>query len=111
MLVDWGCVVHDSPLISKHPRTGKAALHLDVKQQLGLRGVPFDEAQNLLEKVVGTAASPSKIYRHRWAAHDVVVTDNYAALHTAAPGKSFQQRAAAHPARLRAGGHVPESVL
>ena len=56
-----GCVVHDSPLVSKHPRTGKAALHLDVKQQLGLRGVPFAEAQNLLEKVVGTAASPSNL--------------------------------------------------
>ncbi|CAH0376270.1 unnamed protein product [Pelagomonas calceolata] len=106
-----GCVVHDSPLISKHPRTGKAALHLDVKQQLGLRGVPFAEAQNLLEQVVGKAAHPSKVYRHRWAAHDVVVTDNYAALHTAAPGKQFNSEPRLIQRVCVPGGHVPESVL
>ena len=42
-----GCVVHDSPLVSKHPRTGKAALHLDVKQQLGLRGRPVRRGAKL----------------------------------------------------------------
>ena len=57
------------------------------------------------------AASPSKIYRHRWAAHDVVVTDNYAALHTAAPGKQFNSEPRLIQRVCVPGGHVPESVL
>ena len=60
------CVVHSSPLVTAHPRTGAPALHLDVKQQLGLEGLTFEASQILLEDVVGAAAAPDKVYRHRW---------------------------------------------
>ena len=106
-----GCLVHDSPLVVRHPRSNKAALHLDVKQQLGFRGVPFDESQHLLETVVGAAAHASRVYRHRWASHDVVMTDNYAALHTAAPGRQFNAEPRLIQRVCVPGGHVPRPLV
>lgn len=104
------CEVHASPLFARHPRTGVAALHVDVKQQLGLEGMSFADSQRLLRRVVGAAAAPEKIYRHRWEAGDVVVTDNFAALHTAAPGLAFNDRERVISRVCLPGGHAPVAV-
>ena len=101
------CVAHTSPLVARHPRTQRPALHLDVKQQLGVDGLPWDEAQGLLRSLVGDAAHPSKVYRHRWQTGDVVITDNYAALHTAAPGTTFNDKPRLISRVCLPGGVVP----
>ena len=103
------CEVHASPLVAAHPRTGVPALHLDVKQQLGISGLAFGDAQDLLARVVGAAAAPDRVYRHRWAVGDVVVTDNYAALHTAAPGDAFNDEPRMIARVCLPGGHVPSA--
>lgn len=73
--------------------------------------MPFDESQHLLETVVGAAAHASRVYRHRWASHDVVVTDNYAALHTAAPGRQFNAEPRLIQRVCVPGGHVPRPLV
>jgi alpha-ketoglutarate-dependent taurine dioxygenase len=82
------CGSHSSPLVVPHPRTGKPAFHLDVKQQMGFDShFNFSESQAFLRQVL--KATTDAAYRHRWRVGDIVISDNYAVLHTAAPGDGF----------------------
>ncbi|KAJ1460423.1 hypothetical protein M885DRAFT_559535 [Pelagophyceae sp. CCMP2097] len=82
------CGAHSSPLVVPHPRTGAPAFHLDVKQQLGFDShFNFSESQAFLRQVLKPTTDAA--YRHRWRVGDIVISDNYAVLHTAAPAEGF----------------------
>mmetsp|Transcript_25907 Transcript_25907/g.103561 ORF Transcript_25907/g.103561 Transcript_25907/m.103561 type:complete len:332 (-) Transcript_25907:656-1651(-) len=104
------CAPHSSPLVTPHPRTRRPALHLDVKQQLGFEGLNFTESQRILGAIMRPAASPDRVYRHRWRVGDVVVADNFHVLHTAAPGEAFNDAARLIERICVPGGYVPPKL-
>jgi len=58
--------------------------------------------------VIGGAAAEGT-YHHRWQAGDVVIVDNYAAMHTAAPGANFNNEPRLIQRVCVPGGHVPQA--
>jgi len=101
------CRTHISPLVVPHPRTAKPALHLDVKQQIGFKGLNFSHSQRILKDLLRPATSSKLIYRHRWRVGDVVVADNFNVLHTAAPGEAFNDAPRLIERICVPGGHIP----
>ena len=65
--------------------------------------------QELLADVIGGAAAGGT-YRHRWQAGDVVITDNYAAMHTAAPGTNFNDEPRLIQRVCVPGGYLPQPL-
>lgn len=72
-------VVH--PLVNRHPVTGAAALYLDPAAMAGIAGMADDEADALLEQIIGHATEPRFVYRHAWQPGDVLLWDNGLVLH------------------------------
>lgn len=103
------CQLHTSPLVTSHPRTRQRVLHLDVKQQLGVAGLNFSESQTFLRRII-LAATETSLYKHNWQRNDVVVTDNFQVMHTAAPGVAFNDAPRLIQRICLPGGHRPEPV-
>lgn len=103
------CRSHVSPLVAAHPRTNRPALHLDVKQQLGIPGVNFSDSQHFLRTILDKATGPGRVYKHRWQENDVLITDNFAVLHTAAPAQGFNEAPRLIERVCLPGGHVPSA--
>jgi len=105
------CDLHSSPLVVPHPRTGRPAVHLDVKQQVGFAGLlNFTDAQRFLVDLLRPVTDDGAIYHHRWRIGDVVVADNYHVLHTAAPGDAFNDNPRLIERVCVPGGYTPTRV-
>ncbi|KAJ8613504.1 hypothetical protein CTAYLR_002179 [Chrysophaeum taylorii] len=102
------CVHHTTPFVVAHPRTKRPAIHVDVKQQLGFDGLNYSESQAFLRDVMLRATSEDRVYKHRWRVGDVLIADDYATLHTAAPGEAFNDAARLIERVCVPGGHIPQ---
>lgn len=100
------CRLHASPLVALHPRTNTPALHLDVKQQLGVVGWNFSQSQLFLNRIL----KGTDVYKHNWRPNDVLITDNFQVLHTAAPGPAFNDKPRLIQRVCLPGGHIPRPV-
>ena len=74
-------IVH--PLVRTHPETGRKALFVNEGFTIGIAGMPKIAGKALLEKLFHHSVQPSRIYRHRWRAGDLVMWDNRCTMHRA----------------------------
>lgn len=69
------------PVISTHPETGANLLFLGRRHGAYVNGCSIDESETLLDELWAHCTQPRFTYTHQWAAGDVVIWDNRAALH------------------------------
>ena len=69
------------PLVNVQPGTGRRALYIDPNTVAGIDGMPQDEADDLLDRLLEHAVKPENVYNHRWGPGDLVLWDNAVALH------------------------------
>jgi taurine dioxygenase len=72
------------PIVRTHPETGRKALFVSEHFTTRVIGLPEDESQALLGELFAHSVRPEHLYRHRWAAHDMVFWDNRSLMHLAA---------------------------
>ena len=69
------------PLVNVHPKTGRKALFIDPKTVTGIDGLPQDEADDLLNRLLAHTVRPENVYDHDWQPGDLVLWDNAVVLH------------------------------
>jgi taurine dioxygenase len=69
------------PLVNIEPDTGRRALYRDPNTVTGIDGMPKDEADDLLKRLLDHAIKPDNVYDHRWGPGDLVLWDNAVVLH------------------------------
>eukprot|EP01051_Picozoa_sp_SAG22_P001966 SAG22_NODE_83_length_21704_cov_58.556584_9_plen_338_part_00 len=88
----------EHPLVRRIPQTGRASLHLGD----GAAQISFDPAapgdagktaalRRYILELVAAATVPGFVYRHSWAAEDLVLWDNRTLLHQALPYDDVSQ--------------------
>ena len=90
------------PLVRTHPITGKKSLHVVqgvISQVLGLSA---QDSEALIETLVNHVIRPEVVYRHVWRVGDIVLWDNYSALHRATGDFKLPQRRHMHRTTLSA---------
>ncbi len=69
------------PLVNIEPGTGRRALYIDPNTVTGIDGMPQDEADDLLDRLLDHTVKPENIYNHHWGPGDLVLWDNAVVLH------------------------------
>lgn len=85
------------PLVLTHPVTGRRALYAVTGSSCGIRGMPDDEALDLLNELEAHATRPEFILRHSYEEGDIVAWDTLSTLHRT---HSTRSATALHDARL-----------
>ncbi len=67
------------PMVIAHPVSGDRALYLGRRRNAYVMGLALDESERLLDEV--WAYADASVYRHRWAAGDLVLWDNRTTMH------------------------------
>ena len=71
------------PVVRRHPHSGRKALYVNPHFTLRFDGMTDEESAPLLAYLYQVATRPEYIYRHRWAAGDVLMWDNRCVMHYA----------------------------
>jgi taurine dioxygenase len=71
------------PVVRTHPETRRKALFVSEHFTTRILGVPEDESRALLSELFAFGTREEFVYRHRWAAHDLVFWDNRSLMHLA----------------------------
>lgn len=71
------------PLVRTHPVTGEKALYVDEAYAVGIEGMADEEAEPILEFLVGHLTQPAFSCRLRWEVDMMVVWDNRLSVHQA----------------------------
>jgi taurine dioxygenase len=75
------------PLVLNHPVTGRPALYCSSTTAYGIEGMDEDSAVELLLKVKRHVLKPEFRQSHKTMPGEIMLWDNYAVLHKAAPTK------------------------
>jgi taurine dioxygenase len=73
------------PLVLQHPVTARQSLLLGSMIISGIVGLADADARELLGELHRHATTDRYVYSHRWSVGDLVIWDNWAAMHTASP--------------------------
>ena len=68
------------PVVCVHPATGRRNLYVG-RHASHIVGMPVEEGRALLERLTQEACQAPRIFRHHWAAGDIVAWDNRCVLH------------------------------
>ncbi len=81
----FGPDVEDSvhPVVRTHEETGRRALYVNSTFTRHVLGLPEDESERLLFRLLAHASRPEFVYRHRWDVDDLVMWDNRSVMHYA----------------------------
>lgn len=90
------------PLVRVHPITGKKCLHVVEGVISEVVGLSPEESEELVEALVSHTTRPEVVYRHSWKVGDIVMWDNYSALHQANGDFRLPQRRLMHRTTLSA---------
>ena len=74
-----------------NPVNGQGALYL-ASHTFGVNGLPDDEAQQLVDDLIGFCTQPERVYTHAWQPGDVLVWDERATLHRGRPWPYDEER-------------------
>ena len=74
---------HVHPVVRTHPVSKRQALFVNPHFTTHIEGMTNEESAPLLAMLYAQATRPENVYRHRWAAGDLVMWDNRAAMHFA----------------------------
>ncbi|MDX1483657.1 MAG: TauD/TfdA family dioxygenase [Alphaproteobacteria bacterium] len=66
----------EHPLVRVHPDTGRKALYLNRLMSRRIVGLPRDQGDDLLERLLDHVERPEFIYAHRWTPGDFLIWDN-----------------------------------
>ncbi len=92
----------EHPLVRVHPITGKKCLHVVEGVISEVIGLPADESEDLVQRLLAHTLRPEVVYRHSWKVGDIVMWDNYSALHQANGDFRLPQRRLMHRTTLSA---------
>jgi len=95
----------DHPVMRTHPETGRRCLYLGDHAEY-IQGMDYDAGRALIEAVNAEAVHPSRVYRHRWRAGDLIVWDNRCLMHRATEYDATRVRRVMR--RCTVLGEVPE---
>ena len=70
------------PLVMRHP-SHRPSLYLAPHAMAGVPGLPEEEGEALITRLVRHATQPRYVYRHVWRTGDLVVWDNRLTMHAA----------------------------
>ena len=76
-------VIH--PVVRVHPDSGRKALFVNEGFTTRIIGLPEEESQALLHDLFDFSVQERFIYRHNWAANDLIFWDNRQTMHLATP--------------------------
>ncbi len=72
------------PLLRRHPTTGETALYMSTPERCGpIDGLTAEQSQRLVGLLYRHSIRDTRLYRHKWRAHDIVLFDNRTTLHKA----------------------------
>ncbi|MGE4239137.1 TauD/TfdA dioxygenase family protein [Ramlibacter sp.] len=91
-------------LVRRHPITGRKCLYVVEGVISHIVGMSRAESKALLDELLAHIVRPEAVYRHRWKVGDVVMWDNYAAVHRATGDFELPQRRLMHRTTLSAPG-------
>jgi len=72
------------PIVRTHPDTGRKAIFLGDHAEW-IEGIDYEEGRALIEEINAVITPQSRVYAHRWTAHECIVWDNRCTLHRATP--------------------------
>ena len=81
----------EHPLVRTHPATGRKSLFIG-RHVRSISGMDDEAAQALLARLTKRACRPPRVFRHAWAAGDIVAWDNRCVLHRGHPWPFDQPR-------------------
>jgi taurine dioxygenase len=89
------------PIVRTHPHTGRKALYVTAGECVGIvaedgKGMPEDEALDLIDELDAYCVRPEFCYRHRWQVGDLVMWDNASAMHLAICDYALPERRLMH---------------
>jgi taurine dioxygenase len=91
------------PIVRTHPETGRKALYVSPRFTLGVEGLDYDEAQELLDELFAHQTRREFVFHHEWSLGDLVLWDNRCTVHYACGGHNE----ARHMHRTSVAGDVP----
>lgn len=94
--------VIEHPLVRVHPITGHKCLHVVEGVISEVVGMSQADSDALVQALLDHTLRPEVVYRHRWRVGDIVMWDNYAALHRANGDFRLPQRRLMHRTTLSA---------
>jgi taurine dioxygenase len=94
----------EHPVVRTHPETGRKLLYIS-RHVSHFSGMPKEESDELLERLMAHATQERFVFRHRWGARDVVMWDNRCTMHCATPYDAGAERRVLHRTVVK--GDVP----
>jgi alpha-ketoglutarate-dependent 2,4-dichlorophenoxyacetate dioxygenase len=91
-------------LVRQNPVTGERNVFVGSHLK-AIEGMPDDEAQSMIARLVNEVTRPESIYRHRWCVGDFVIWDNRCLLHSGCGYDAEKYRRRMHQTRVR--GEMP----
>ena len=70
-----------TPVLNRHPRTGRPLLYVSQQCTIDIEGLPEDENEALLEELFQHLYADERVLAHEWREGDLVVWDNQTAQH------------------------------
>ncbi len=86
----------EHPLVRTHPETGYKALFVNPGFTRRIAGLTEEESRAILDFLFKHAQQPHFVYRHIWAAGDLVMWDNRATWHLAVADYPMDERRHLH---------------
>ena len=93
------------PVARTHPHTGRKTLFVNPHFTTRFEHMTREESAPLLDYLVRQATRPENVYRHRWAAGDVLMWDNRCTMHYAV--RDYDENMPRLMHRTTAGGERP----
>lgn len=90
----------EQPLVRRHPQTGRKSLFLSPHTMDGVIGLGEQQGQELLDELIEFAIADRFVYRHVWAAQDVIMWDNRCTMHAVTPYDNANVRRIMHRATI-----------
>ena len=78
-------VTVETPLVRRHPRSGRRSLYFGNQISVGISGWSDSDAKVFLQELTDHACRPRFQYRHQWRVGDAVLWDNRRVLHAGTP--------------------------
>ena len=91
-------------LVRQNPVTGERNVFVGSHLK-AIEGMPDDEAQPLIARLIDEVTRPESRYRHRWCVGDFVIWDNRCLLHSGCGYDAEKYRRRMHQTRVR--GEMP----
>ena len=80
------------PMIIKHPETGRESLMIGRRPYAYIHDYELDESEELLNEVWAHATQDQYSWHHQWEPGDIIVWDNFAAMHHRTPFGDTKRR-------------------